>query len=452
MGCIAHCNIAKGGIILLMIKRRHTARGTLAWVLQVGVISIFLYVPFHGFVSTVLTGAFGHPLIWKSAKDVFIGLLAIAATVLLINNPVARRAYLKSTLNLWIAAFAVLHLFLALVFRTNASAVAAALAINLRFLVIFTIVRILYSLDHAWLPKRRLLQILFVPFVLVTVFALLQRFVLPKDLLAHVGYGDDTIPAYFTVDNQSDIVRFASTLRGPNELGAYLITPTAIALAYMYKRRELKYALLAALGVGASFVAGSRSAWLGAVAAILLVVWHGTEHRVRKLALWTIGIVAAVSAVAVLALWNTSFVQSNLLHDSATTKNVTSNEMHWSYLHDGLIRVLSHPLGGGPGTAGPASRYYSGGASITEDYYLQIGQELGWLGLAIFLGILWIAGTWLWRCGRNSSLALGLAAALIGLSIASLLLHTWADEAVAVTWWLVCGVAFGLFGRGSERI
>ena len=53
-------------------------------------------------------------------------------------------------------------------------------------------------------------------------------FVLPTDFLRHFGYSDATIPAFETINNNHDYVRIASTLRGANPLGAYLLIPISL--------------------------------------------------------------------------------------------------------------------------------------------------------------------------------------------------------------------------------
>ncbi|MFO0882188.1 MAG: hypothetical protein U0491_01950 [Candidatus Saccharimonadales bacterium] len=58
-----------------------------------------------------------------------------------------------------------------------------------------------------------MLRVLFWGGVAVVVFGALQVLVLPKDILAHIGYQKSIIPPYFTVDNNEQLVRIISTLR-----------------------------------------------------------------------------------------------------------------------------------------------------------------------------------------------------------------------------------------------
>ena len=70
---------------------------------------------------------------------------------------------------------------------------------------------------------------------------------------------------------------------------------------------------------------------------------------------------------------------------------------------------------------GPASYYNDGQTRIAENYFIQIGQETGWLGLLLFLLINAGVGALLY-VRRADPLALSLFAALIGLTFINLAL------------------------------
>jgi len=97
-------------------------------------------------------------------------------------------------------------------------------------------------------------------------------------------------------------------------------------------------------------------------------------------------------------------------------------------------RYLSSAACGGVGTAGPASVYNPKRIRIAEDYYIQIGQETGIVGLGLFLAINICVGYRLWE-RRSDALALGLFASFLGLVIVNLFSHAWADPTLAYLWW-----------------
>jgi hypothetical protein len=70
---------------------------------------------------------------------------------------------------------------------------------------------------------------------------------------------------------------------------------------------------------------------------------------------------------------------------------------------------------------------------------LQVGEEVGVLGLALFMAILAGVTIRLYRV-RDSKLAVALLASFIGLAFTNLLVHIWSNEAVAYTWWGLAGL------------
>jgi O-antigen ligase len=104
----------------------------------------------------------------------------------------------------------------------------------------------------------------------------------------------------------------------------------------------------------------------------------------------------------------------------------------------GIDGIAADPEGRGPGTAGLVATKLSNGL-LTENYYLQIGYEVGIAGLLMFIGLLVVVLRQLWTL-RQSFLAQTLLASFVGLAFMNLLLHTWANEAVAASWWLLTGI------------
>jgi apolipoprotein N-acyltransferase len=86
----------------------------------------------------------------------------------------------------------------------------------------------------------------------------------------------------------------------------------------------------------------------------------------------------------------------------------------------------------------------------SESYFLQIGQELGWAGLLLFIVINVTLAVELWK-RRASRLALGLLAALIGLSIVNQFAYGWADETLVYLFWGLSGVALATLPSDRKR-
>jgi O-antigen ligase len=267
--------------------------------------------------------------------------------------------------------------------------------------------------------------------------------------LRHFGYGPHTIPATETINNNAAYPRVQSTLRGANPFGVYLLIPLAVTIVTMttrLKRRPWQWLAWLALLVLALAFSFSRSAWIGSFLVILtiLAVRFSKKAQLRR---WLLpaAIVLIVAGVAIgLLVHHNRGVQNAILHtDNKSTSLHSSNENHASALKAGISQVLHQPLGRGVGTAGPASVYNGRKVRIAENYYVQIGQEMGWMGLLAYAVLTILLGLSLWR-RRREPLALALFASLVGISFVNLLSHAWADDTLSYLWWGLAGLALAL--------
>jgi hypothetical protein len=100
-------------------------------------------------------------------------------------------------------------------------------------------------------------------------------------------------------------------------------------------------------------------------------------------------------------------------------------------------------LGQGLGSAGPASVYNIKSAKISENYYVQIAQETGIIGIALFVSINVLLGIYLYKSGSESSIIL--FASLIGISFVNLLSHAWSDDTLSLLWFGLTGIILSEF-------
>jgi hypothetical protein len=282
------------------------------------------------------------------------------------------------------------------------------------------------------------------PAVVVVVFGLLQVFVLPNDFLRHFGYSSATIPAVETINHNPDYVRIASTLRGANPLGAYLVIPISLVTVLLVRpRRTWRQAVFLAAALVVLFFSYSRSAWVGAGLSIVTVLFLSKlARRTQRLALVCTGCLLLAAAILTVTLRHNVTFENFVLHTQThSSVPATSDQGHATALRAGLRDLSHHALGDGPGTAGPASYYNTHHpARIAENYFIQIGQEVGWLGLAMF--ILINAGVgYLLLVRRADPLALSLFGSLVGLTFINLLSHAWSDDTLAYVWWGLAGIA-----------
>jgi O-antigen ligase len=133
--------------------------------------------------------------------------------------------------------------------------------------------------------------------------------------------------------------------------------------------------------------------------------------------------------------------ENYVFHTDRVSKAATSsNQGHTTAFKQASKDITHQPLGRGVGTAGPQSVYNNQPARIAENYYLQIGQEAGLLGIILFVLICGFLGKMLYE-KRADPLALTLFASLIGLSVVNLLSHAWQDDTIAYIFWGLAGIA-----------
>lgn len=410
---------------------------------------ILVLLPVHAFLSTWLGSVFGNMLIWKSWKEIAIAALVPLVVWLCVLRPDIARAMWRSRLNRVIAAYVVLTIIMAVFSAASSEAVIAGLLMNLRFFAMFVLAQLLVVINPHWLPRAKqwIAPWLLGTAAVLSVLAILQVTVIPRDFLTNFGYDKDTtIAPFMTVDQNPNALRAFATMRGPNTLAAYLILPLALALyIWVHDRRKWWALAISGLIVLALALTQSRGGWLGALAMLAVLAWVSLPRQ--KLLRWLkIGAVPFVLAVAA-GLWLATTVPAIRLvvfHSGGNTQNESliegSSELHVQYVMDGIVSVAQHPLGQGVGTAGPAS-YYNKNAPpvVSEDYYVQIAEEVGLLGLALFTIICVMTARACLR-QRDQQWARVLFASFIGITLINVFMHGWADDPLAMTWWAIAGL------------
>jgi hypothetical protein len=420
------------------------------------VLVIMLLVPFHAFLTVWGASLIGHYTALRLWKEVLLLICGVGVLYLWVADHKIRTHTLSRRVVWLVLAYVALTVAFGLIALIGGelthTAFGYGLIVNLRYPIFFLI---------AWSLALRIgrLQanwrwVILVPATAVAVFGLIQVFLLPHDFLRHFGYSEQTIPAFETINNNQHYVRIASTLRGANPLGAYLIIPISAVVVWLVTVRRNRWymALLAAL-LCTLFFSFSRSAWIGtaiAIGTILAATQFSSMVRQRM----AIGMAVAVllTAGAALALRHNARFQNIFLHtETHSSVRTSSNEGHVSALRGGLKEIAREPLGQGPGSAGPASVYNGKhGVRIAENYYVQIAREVGWLGLGLFLMLNVGVGLLLWH-RRADPLALALFASLLGLSFVNLLSHAWGDDTIAYLWWGMAGIAMASLPKSGTE-
>ena len=408
------------------------------------IVAVLALVPFHGFLTVWGSAIIGHYTLIRLWKEVLLAVCFIAAIYIFLKDKKIRDLFFKTRLTQLIIGFLIIELIWGLVAHStggvNTKALFYGWLSDTRYLIFFLVTLVISKKTS--LIEKRSLKIIMYPAVIVVLFGLLQILVLPKDFLIHFGYGPNTIYPYETINHNSNYIRIFSTLRGANPLGAYLLLPLSLATILLIKGKKVWYnGLFILAGVAVMIFTFSRSAWLGLIVALALSIYFGikdkeTKNRLLYLAV-ILGMLLCLTAIA--GRHNTR-IQNVLFHTQTHSKvKQTSDGQHGLALKKGIKDIATHPLGRGPGTSGPASVYNSKLQRSPENYYLQMGQETGWLGLAVFLAINVYIVLSLWA-RKEDTLSLALLTSFAGLVICNLLLPAWSDDTLAYLWWGLAAV------------
>jgi hypothetical protein len=424
--------------------RNSALKYTVLSVVSLLTVVILLLVPFQGFATVWGASLLGHYTALRLWDEALLALCLIGVLYLLIVDRKIRINTLSRRLVWLILIYIALNVVWGIIAYegkdVTSKALGYGLIINLRYLIFFLV---------TWSVALRISRlrsnwqwVVIWPAVIVVAFGLLEVFILPKDFLKHFGYGTNTIPVTETINNNIHYLRIPSTLRGANPLGAYLIIPISLLVVLLKRaKKNWQHVLLLIGALIVLFYSFSRSAWIGAILSIGVVVFTGRMTKnAQKIALGGLALVIVLGAGLSLIYRNNVSFQNFVFHTQKNSSvKTTSNGNHLADLKSGISNVIHSPLGRGPGTAGPAS-VYNYKPRIAEDYFVQVGQETGWLGLALFVLINIGVGYLLWL-RRDDPLALSLFASLIGITFVNLLSHAWSDDTLSYIWWGLAGVA-----------
>jgi len=426
-------------------------------VLLIGLVVIFVTMPLHAFVSTWGGTAVGPLWLWKSWKELLLVALTVPTLAWLVTNRAVLRELASNPLVIGVVLYILLSTVIAAVFwnENGSQAVMAGLAMNLRYLAVAALAYLLFrygALSETWLARG--MWFVVCAGVFVAVLGIMQILVIPSDYLAMFGYEKGVTIAPFTlIDNNPDLLRAFATLRGPNDFGAFLILPIILVITQVRRLPVwVSVSLLGLLSWGL-ILSSSRSAWVGMVVALAAYAFLTFG---RKLTLThIIGLLATlviVFAGLFYAAVNVAVLRQAVFHSSPGDPSLTegSTDKHLDATLNGITRVVSHPLGCGVGCAGPAS-YYGKEGKISENYFVQIAEEVGAIGLMFFL---FVVGYVAYRLATNRKqrvLSCALLASLVGYVAIGMLLHVWSDDPLSITWWMLAGALIGYNDKSSWK-
>lgn len=412
--------------------------------LTVVIVGLALHTPVTVWIETQWPT---YELFAKAWKELVLGMVAMLLIVYVLLRGVAA-TLLRDKFVVLTIAIAVVHVGVLLAFDNAYVSELSGLLIDLRYYLLF--IELYIVARYMAEARRQLLWAGGVGVAIVVGFGLLQATVLPRDVLAPLGYSDETIKPYLTVDLNDDYVRINSTLRGPNPVGAFAVITLALLAAWTYRHREyLKswriQAMTAGTGLAALIVlwaSHSRSAWLAVIAAASAWLMAILPRRAALISVAGIAAVSIVTITGLLVFRDNPTISNLFFHSNPEGGSIhKSDDGHLESLEYGIEATLESPAGSGVGSTGSAS-LHSDAPTIVENQYFFFAHETGWIGLLLQLALFVLVLAGLWR-SRQDWLSLGLFASGIGLALIGVLQPVWADDVVSLYWWGLAGLALG---------
>ncbi|HSW91246.1 MAG TPA: O-antigen ligase family protein [Candidatus Saccharimonadales bacterium] len=411
----------------------------------------FAYISIHPFIAAMVGSSTRNFALIKIWKDILIGLIAIATITYGLVRADIHKKLIEDRL-IWFASLYTLLTFTIFIISQsyeNKSGF-AGLIFNLRFIALFFIVRILIygfvkSDEKTAYVRSFLSKWVIAIATLVALFGVVQTLILPSNFMTNFGYnGVTTINPVSTVDDNANVRRAFSTLNDANEFGAYLIIPIMLGIEKLMRTKKWYYAAGTTTMVLGLYLSHSRAAILGLVASCAVFVAPYINRKLnRQRAIFvSVGIISMITVILITAIIYPP-VRLAVFHSSSKDGSLIQGSTfdHYSATKKGIRDAINHPLGRGVGEAGPASFYHTadGKSRIAENYYIQVAQEVGFAGLALFIAAV-ITGLRQILSTRDMLYSKSFFAGFIGVSIVAIFLHTWASDVVSYIAWGLLGV------------
>jgi hypothetical protein len=400
--------------------------------------ALLVIMPFHAAIVTILGNYLPYKLVIQGWKEALILVLAIICICAIYKDRKLLSLDLTNRLALAIILFS---LAISILNFSELNAFLAGIKTNLVVFVLFLEAQVLAS-KYSF---EKIFKIIMIPATIVAVLGILQPVIFKPDLLQIIGYNSSSIIGGQYIEASKESVRVFSTLGGPNQLGAYLIIPFTLGLVFAFKAKKISWYLLPIFFLVPIYMTYSRSAWIGTIVAALSVLILQLKLKTQLL--------VATSLVLLLVIFGYSFYSGGvcryfsqpvaiLIHGDCKAGNLGGSDMiRVNSIQQGIDTVVNNPFGKGIGSAGPAS-FYTQKPLIVENWYLQIAIEIGIIGLLIYAVFIVLNLKKLYITSKqkdNSVLSTTLFAAICGILVTSLFLHTLADSTLSI-------LLFGLLG------
>jgi hypothetical protein len=256
--------------------------------------------------------------------------------------------------------------------------------------------------------------------------------------------GDQIATRNRDLPGAESLPRASSLILGDLALAFYQVLTVALAAAMFYGARRLRSVVMNGLFLGLMLttlaMTLSRSAIASAGAAIALAALAARSFG-RLALLGTLGVVVGMLIILSSFIKITTVQAMFNFGDASAVKHVVALEKSVSLIAD-------YPLGRGLGTAGNIGQQQQGSEGITnESWYLQIGTEMGVLGMVVYLALVFLVmivalrqffkvhDYWL------RTITLTVATTACAMLVLGNFLHAWENTPLSIVFWLFAGIA-----------
>ena len=268
--------------------------------------------------------------------------------------------------------------------------------------------------------------------------------------LGRVGYPTGAGVLRYVEDNPDLPLRAISTSTDPNVLGGLLILVTTLTASQLFARQPLlRRPLLAGMVLVDAFclyLTYSRGSMLGLAVGLGVLALVKYRKLIPALALGAAFLLLLPQAQAYIQ----HFIEGIQLQDLAT-------QMRLGEYKDALILIGRHPWIGVGFVSTPETSLYIGVSMV----YLLIAEEMGLIGLGVFLLILALFFWHVWQAWPQvrqrpglEAILLGLAASVAGILVGGLLDHYFFNlsfpHSVSI-FWLYLGLAMSAVHLGTKE-
>ena len=319
---------------------------------------------------------------------------------------------------------------------------------DFEFLVVFFVV--FHGFAFLSRPASYYIRLFLISGWIALFLGMLLKWPFSEDILLYFGYSGNpsnwqfgsAVPIFHGVE-WANIRRFQGLFDWPNTMGAFLLLYIGVFVYYFrnYKVWHFVIGGIVLLFIACIIYTYSRSALLGLFGWVWFIILFSARYLYQNFPKQTI----ALAFIALLGIGGIFLQYGGNI--KAIIERGGSSKWHAERMLIGVQRSVSHPLGQGLGSAGPAYRHVLDLAGkekneiektdtyyIPESWYIQQFIEGGFIGGILFIVLMGFILFWLFR------VHVILSGMFISILIMNFFLHTFESSMLVLSLFIVIGL------------